>query len=127
MSSYIGARTSSWRRNIEGTTRLAERLKLNCRLSIDNPPFALGTAFWCRTAALKTLFEHEFEYEDFPPEPIPGDHSFSHAFERIFTYAAQHEGYYSGMVMTDEYAELYSLSFQYMFDYFVYNQPRGAS
>ena len=116
LSCYFTVNTLLWPGNFDETSRLAERLKLKCKISRDGYPFALGTAFWCRTAALRTLFEYDFQYGDFPPEPMPLDYTFSHAVERIFPYVAQHEGYYSGVMMTHEYASLYAVNFQHMLD-----------
>ena len=45
---------------------------------------------------------------------MPVDGTISHAIERIFPYIAQSRGYYSGIMMTDEYASLYTCNCQYM-------------
>ncbi len=107
---------SGWCNNFDKTVQLAERLKLNCRLDNSAPPFIFGSTFWCRTKALRPLFETGFTYEDFEPEPMPTDNTISHAIERILPYVAQSEGYYSGIMMTAEYAALYTCNYQYMLD-----------
>ena len=122
MSSFFTISTWSWLTNYEETSHLAERLELRCKMSPQHYPYALGTAFWCRTAALRTLFEHGFKYEDFCPEPMPLDNTISHAIERIFPYVAQHEGYYSGVMMTDVYASLYVANSQYMLNSLIFNK-----
>lgn len=116
LTHYLSLLLGSWLVNFEEVSRLASCLELNCKMSANKQPFALGTTFWCRTAALKTLFEHDFKYEDFHEEPMPVDFTISHAIERIFLYVAQHEGYYSGVMMTDEYASLYAVNLEYMVD-----------
>jgi len=113
----------AWILNYEKTSDLAKRLKLKCKISPDIPPFDLGTTFWCRASALRPLFEHEFKYEDFHPEPMPTDATISHAIERIFPYVAQSEGFYSGVMMTDEYASLYTTNLQYVVEKFVLANP----
>ena len=122
MSFFFTMSTWSWLTNYEETSHLAERLKLRCKISQQHYPFTLGTVFWCRTAALKALFEHGFQYEDFCPEPMPLDNTISHAIERIFPYVAQHEGYYSGIMMTTEYASLYASNFQYMLNSLIFDK-----
>ena len=47
---------------------------------------------------------------------MPTDNTISHAIERILPYAAQSEGYYSGIMMTAEYASLYACNYRYMMD-----------
>ena len=105
-----------WCNSYNQTEKLAERLHLHCCLNRSEPPFVLGTTFWCRTKALRPLFEAGFTYEDFEPEPMPTDNTISHAIERILPYVAQSEGYYSGIMMTAEYASLYACNYQYMLD-----------
>ena len=90
-----------------------KRLGLKCKFSKKSYPISLGTAFWCRTAALGTVFNYGFAYEDFPSEPLPLNGTLGHAIERIFPFAAQHEGYHSGIMMTMEYSSIYSVLFQY--------------
>lgn len=93
---------------------LADKLGINPGLLSEAwDPVAIGSAFWCRTAALQPVFAHPWEYEDFPAEPLPEDGSFSHALERIFPFAAQAAGYYTGWLMTEAFArqEIENLSF----------------
>jgi len=103
-----------WFNNFNNTIKLANKLDLQCNISDSYPAFSVGTAFWCRTAALKKLFEYNFKYRDFPEEPIQGDTELCHAIERIFPYVAQHEGFYSGVVMTDRYAEVRIVDLEYI-------------
>lgn len=113
-SYYFGIKGNEWTACFQKTRLLAKSLHLNCDLSKDKPPFILSTSFWCRTAALKPLFEHPFRYEDFPPEPLKPDGTLNHAIERILPYVAQHAGYFSGNVMNEEYASLQSVSYDRM-------------
>ncbi|NBD26702.1 rhamnan synthesis F family protein [Paenibacillus glycinis] len=113
-ASYLGVSAESWTSSYQATKILSDRLGLDDKLSEEKGPFALGTAFWCRTQALKSLFEYGFKYEDFAEEPMPIDGTISHAIERIFPYVAQHEGYYSGVMMTEEYAAIQIVNYRYM-------------
>ncbi|MDR2579698.1 MAG: rhamnan synthesis F family protein [Fibromonadaceae bacterium] len=118
-SQYFTAIAFSWGSNFDETMKLAERLKLRCKISIDKQPFALGGVFWFRPKALKALFDYNWKYEDFHKEPVPIDGTVSHAIERIYSYVAQHEGYYSGLLFNEEYASLYLTNYQYMLAKFV--------
>ncbi|MBR3623782.1 MAG: hypothetical protein IKN43_10620, partial [Selenomonadaceae bacterium] len=51
---------------------------------------------------------------DIPSEPMLADGTISHAIERIFPFVAQSQGYYSGLLMTEEYASLYLENYRYM-------------
>ena len=87
------------------TIKLAEELNIPTNfIDIEHFPLAIGNAFWCRTAALKKITEKKWKLEDFPEEPMPTDGTVSHALERILPFAAQSEGFYTGWVMTQEFA-----------------------
>lgn len=74
-------------------------------INLDQIPLAIGSAFWCRTEALKKITDKNWTVEDFDPEPMPQDGTISHALERIFPFAAQTEGFYTGWLMTEEFAK----------------------
>ena len=69
--------------------------------------------FWFKPKALKKIRDYDFKYDDFPDEPLAGDGTIGHAFERVYCFAAQSEGYYSGWLMTEHFAlnELTSVSY----------------
>lgn len=46
------------------------------------PIAPLGTMFWFRPRAMKLLFDRDWEYEDFPPEPNAIDGTLLHAIEK---------------------------------------------
>lgn len=96
--------SDSWYGNFKHVKELADRMNLECDLDLEKPPLTLGTAFWAKTAALKKLFEIDWEYEDFDEEPLKDNGTISHAIERILAYVAQDAGYKTGWVMTDQYA-----------------------
>ena len=69
------------------------------------PPPTVGNVFWCRTAALKKITNKNWTLEDFAEEPMPVDGTVSHALERMLAYAAQAEGFYTGWLMTEDFAK----------------------
>jgi len=108
--------TNMWGLNYQNTLDLAEKLGIDVPIyDRSDPVFPTGGMFWFRTKALRKIIEHNWVYSDFPDEPLPVDGSLGHAFERIYTFAAQSEGYYSAWVMTDDFArtEITSLSYLY--------------
>ena len=88
---------------------------------IERPPyscrpgrFIIGTAFWCRREALWPLFEHPWSFDDFSKEHLPSDGVLNHELEFIFPFVAQHQGYLTGWIMTEEYASLEINNLHYM-------------
>lgn len=55
--------------------------------------YPVGGMFWARPKALKPLFEKEYEYQDFPVEPLPNDGSYLHALERAIGLLVEKQGY----------------------------------
>lgn len=96
----------TWASDFDITKELLKKLNIEVPLDRNLHPITLGTAFWCRTKALKPLFEQSYEYEDFPDEPMAIDGTICHALERIFAYVAQGMGYYTEYVMSPEFAGL---------------------
>ena len=97
------------------TVRLAERLGIPTdNIKIASTPLALGSVFWCRSAALKKIFAKKWQEDDFPEEPMPDDGTVSHALERIFPFAAQCEGYYTGWLMNPEFAANHMENLKYV-------------
>ena len=68
---YFPIYSYSWGPNFDRTKMLLEKeLNLNVPLDAHKEVIApLGTMFWFRPAALKPLFDHDWQWEDFPPEP----------------------------------------------------------
>lgn len=103
---YVNTYHNFWNNNYKITCDLLKLLKIDVPTDPKKAPYALGTAFWFRSAALAPIFEHNFTVEDFPAEPLAPDNTFSHALERAFQFVAQGRGYYSGWLMTPEYASV---------------------
>ena len=61
-----------------GWTKNIEEAKSICKtLSINNIPenfnFPVGTMFWVKKGALTKLYELEWEWNDYPLEPLPNE------------------------------------------------------
>ncbi len=114
-SDYYPTVSFEWGYNYEVTVELAGKLGLKVDMSRDKEPIApLGTMFWFRPKAMKTLFDKDWDYEDFPPEPNKPDGTLLHAIERIYPFVVQHEGYYCGWLLCDKYAKVALDNFYFM-------------
>ena len=101
-----------WESNFERVQEICHEWNLNCNLDPNIPPITIGTAFWCKTAALSKLFHRNWQYEDFDDEPLPDDGTLSHAIERILAYVAQDAGYDTGTIVSSRYASKQLLMYQ---------------
>ena len=110
-----------WSTDFNNTKNLSERLKLKCKISEDKQPLSAGNVFWCRTVALKTLFDYPWRYDDFLEEPLPISGTIFNAIELIYPYVAQHEGYMTGTMMSDEYAGAFTSDYQTMLQVIINN------
>jgi rhamnosyltransferase len=104
-----------WGENYRATKDCADMLGLDVPMDEKKEPVApLGSEFWVRTKALKSLFDHDWQYGEFPEEPVGVDGTAMHAIERIYPFCAQNEGYYSGWLMSDTYAAIHMDNWNYM-------------
>lgn len=111
---FLNTLAWEWGNNFENTRNLAKELGLKVPMSEEHPPIApLGTVFWYRTAAMKKLFQRDWNFEDFPPEPNDTDGTLLHAIERVYSFVVQDEGYYPAHIMPDHIAamEMQNLGF----------------
>lgn len=107
---------NEWQANFENTKALVERLILNVPMQANKAPIApLGGIYWYRPASLKPLFDANFSYDDFAPEPeVMVDGSLMHAIERVYPFVAQSQGYYSAWVINDQFQKIELTNFDVM-------------
>lgn len=104
-----------WGKNYKITKKLAEKLGITVPIAEEKEPIApLGTMFWFRPKAMKLLFDQDWEYTDFPPEPNKTDGTLLHAMERIYSYVVQQEGYYPGWIFCEKGARIEVTNLHYM-------------
>jgi rhamnosyltransferase len=104
-----------WGENFAVTKETAKKLGICAPMDEKCEPVApLGSEFWVRTKALKVLFDHDWQYEEFPKEPVAIDGTVLHAIERLYPFAAQSEGYYSAWLLSDSYARIHMDNWAYM-------------
>lgn len=102
---YPIAGRGEWGPNYQPTKALAEKIGVRADIREDKEPIApLGAMFWFRPQALKSIFACDWEYEDYPEEPIADDATLLHAIERLYPFCVQDQGYYPAWVMADTFA-----------------------
>lgn len=101
-------------KNFSNTKSLLEKLNVDVPIALDHQPIApIGSVFWFRPQAMSKLFNHDWQIEDFPGEPLPVDGTISHAIERSYPFVAQDAGYYTQTIMNDQYAAIEYLNLSY--------------
>lgn len=107
---------NEWGPNFDGTKKFLERARIDLPISIEVPPvFPAGAMFWFRPKCMQKLIEMDWEYEDFPAEPLPVDGSLIHIIERAYPFIVQDAGYLTGWVSTIEDAEVHLTSVSYLY------------
>lgn len=98
--------------NLGTLKKLINFLKLD--IPFDYHPICpFDGMFWVRKEALHPLFRHDWQYEDFPCEPIPSDGTIIQAINSIYPFVAQEAGYYSTYVYPDNFEPVYLASAMY--------------
>jgi lipopolysaccharide biosynthesis protein len=94
-----------WDNDYENVVQLAHMLHIEMPVRREDVDLvSLGSVFWCRTNVLQKVFTYNWEYTDFPEEPMSDDGTISHALERIFGFAAVDAGYKVKTIMNAQYA-----------------------
>ena len=94
----------AWGENYENVKKLAENLNIAGSICFEKPPVTYSTVFWTRTAVLKKLFSRDWQYTDFPEEPMKNDGEINHAIERILQYAVEDAGYETKILLSASFA-----------------------
>ena len=108
-----------WDGCYDTVARLSSELNLSCRISKDKHPFMIVGAFWCRTAAIRGLWNKKWSPSDFVLNPITCASKINNALIRLLPYVAQSARYYSGIVMHSNYASMRLTSQQYMLSHII--------
>lgn len=98
-------RFTPWTVNFEITKNLADEIGVKVPMNKKQLVAPLGTMFWFRPESIDALLSKNWQYTDFLEEPVPSDETIMHAIERIFPLVAQHHGYYSGWVISEEFVK----------------------
>lgn len=121
-SDYFLPYSNSWGPNFENTKRLLKKIGVSVPLSPDKLPITpLGTMFWFRPIALKPLFDLDWKWEEFPPEPNDVDGTLLHAIERAYGFVAQSSGYFCAWLFSESFARIEITNLSYQLQRFVYS------
>ena len=96
---YFGNLGCGWNKRYEKIKDIVKRIGLHCPISEENPPFRITDNFWIRGGILKCL--KKVRIEEYPYLPY------------LWSYFAQHMGYYSGIVESTDYAAMNEVNMQY--------------
>ena len=89
----FGTLGHSWFANRKALEKVCRRLGIDVPLDEYTPLAPNGTMYWFRTGALRTLFETEWNWEEYNAEPNHIDGGLAHVQERLIGYAAQQRGF----------------------------------
>lgn len=95
----------AWGANRDRTAEVARKIGIHAQFDPYTPVGAFGSMFWFRPKALRKLFAHEWQWEDFEAEPYPLDGSLGHAIERLICYVAQDASYTTQQILCRRLAE----------------------
>lgn len=99
---YFGNLGAGWNGKYKVIAEIVKRLQLCCPMSEEKPPFRITDNFWVRGNILKCLENlRKDEYTYLP---------------YLWSYFAQHMGYYSGIVESTDYASMYEVNMMYYLD-----------
>ena len=93
-----------WTGNFENVKRILSACNITIPLDEHFDVLSVGSAFWVKRLAIQKLLKQDWELEHFPKEPMAPDGTFSHALERVLPYVAQEAGFYTGILMNEDYA-----------------------
>lgn len=96
----------SWGKNYDYALGLATELGFADKLP-DIPEYPTGNMFWARPSALGTLLKKNWQWADFPGEPVPYDGTLLHAIERMTPVMCESAGYY-WMTVRNQYSLRYT-------------------
>lgn len=96
---YFGEYGKGWNGQFKNILRIMEENGISCPVSESKPPYRITSNFWIRSNILKKV-------KDIPSE----DYSF---LPYLWSYLAQSEGYYSGIVESPDYAAMNEVNLQY--------------
>ena len=80
-----------WTANRSAAEALAQRLELPPLPKAIN--FPVGTMFWARQGALRSLYALGLQWDDYPAEPVGYDGTMLHAIERLLPQVCLANGY----------------------------------
>lgn len=103
-SDYFGNYKDRWHGYYDTTVSLLNQIGINANISPQKEPISIDCAFWCRSEALRPLWNRNYKAEEFICHPITEKNPLNESLQRALPYVAQSQGYFTAMVMNDEFA-----------------------
>ncbi|WP_217596223.1 rhamnan synthesis F family protein [Cohnella sp. GbtcB17] len=100
--SFFSAFGNGWGGRFGYAKKLEEGLGIRLNLSESSPPFATTHAFWCRTSAIRTAFEFQWEKKEIPVEVLG----------YVMPHICQYNGYFSATMASDRYRAVRSVDLE---------------
>lgn len=91
---------NTWLSNGRHVGRLSKELGFSAEEDIFNYP--VGSFFWARTDALRSVFDRAYSYEDFDEEHGQIDGMLAHVLERAIAFVARSKGYSLAIVDSED-------------------------
>lgn len=110
----FGTYANGWGASFRDTMGLSRNLKLRCNLAEEKQPIMTNGVFWCRSVALKPLWQKAWTRGQFRTDGTTQKSRLNEALARILPFVAQSEGYASGIVMHTNYASMRLTGQEYM-------------
>ena len=110
-----------WKEDFKMVKQLVERMKLKANVAEDHIPLMTETAFWCRREAILPLLQPSGEDAGVLTESWFKDKKTVRALRKVFPFVAQHQGYLTGWVMSDDYARTVVNNDTYILNSFMNN------
>ena len=116
-----------WGNDFNQTSGILDQMGIFSKINRKSPPLSADNCFWARYDALEPLFNLYLGYEDFPEEPMPNEATIYHALDKVYPYVAAFNGYYTEIVMTDDYFKSELSNHSYMFTNTINNLKSQSS
>lgn len=102
---YFGTYGCGWAGKYDAVKKQLSEKETNCMLSADKPPINVSKNLWIRGSILKDAVRIGKDTELLP---------------YLWTYLAQHEGYYSGVLQSEDYVEMNEVNQRQYLDHILY-------
>lgn len=113
MAETFAAAAGDYEQCLQDMKKICGSIGIACNIDEKKLSFSYGNVFWCRTNALRLLLNADNLRQAVFGE-LMEENRLADALEKLYPYIAQSEGYYSGVVMTEEYASIYTANYRYM-------------
>ena len=97
-------KSDSWEGCFESTKRFLKSYGIIVPMNKEKKIFSVGNSFWVKRIAIQKLLQQECTLDFFLKESLSYGRSFYQALEQSLPYVVQGAGFYTGVVMNDNYA-----------------------